>query len=124
MGRPTCGQEDYLRWRERIDGQRASGLSVEEYCRTGGFARSSFYRWIRRLREDGVPERSRSLERRGQPKSETCEPVFVPVSVKVLPVEIEFPNRCVIRVSSGISESVLAEIIRAVGGLQPQREGA
>ena len=119
MGRPPCGPEDYLRWRERIDGQRASGLSVEEYCRNGGFARSSFYRWIRRLREDGVPERSRSTEGRGQPKSEAGEPVFVPISVKALPMEIEFPNRCVVRLSSGISESLLVEIIRAVGALQP-----
>jgi hypothetical protein len=59
-----------------------------------------------------------------QSKPEACEPVFVPVSVKVLPVEIEFPNRCVVRLASGISESVLVEIIGAVGGLQPQREGA
>jgi transposase-like protein len=124
MGRPPCGPEDYLRWQERIDGQRASGLSVEEYCRCGGFARSSFYRWIRRLGEDGVPERSRSTARRGQAKSEACQPVFVPVSVKALPVEIEFPNRCMVRLSSGISESLLVEIIRAVGALQPQGEGA
>jgi hypothetical protein len=50
--------------------------------------------------------------------------VFVPVSVKALPVEIEFPNRCMVRLSSGISESLLVEIIRAVGALQPQGEGA
>ena len=122
MGRPLCGPDDYSRWRERVDRQRVSGLSVDQYCQNEGIARSSFYRWIRRLGEGGAPERSPSPDRRSPPKSEPCEPVFVPVSVKAPPVEIELPNRAVVRLSTGISEALLMEVIRAVGALRPPME--
>jgi transposase-like protein len=122
MGRPPCGPEDYSRWRERVDRQRASGLSVDQYCENEGITRSSFYRWIRRLNEGGVPERSPSADHRSPPESEPSEPMFVPVSVKAAPVEIELPNGAVVRLSTGICEALLMEVIRAVGALRPPME--
>jgi hypothetical protein len=37
-------------WRERVECQRRSGVSVAEYCRREGFSTGSFYAWRRRLR--------------------------------------------------------------------------
>lgn len=32
-------------WRVLIDGQQASGLTIETYCRREGVSTASFYRW-------------------------------------------------------------------------------
>ena len=37
-------------WRERVERQRRSGLSILEYCRREGFSAGSFHAWKRRLR--------------------------------------------------------------------------
>lgn len=36
-------------WRDRVERQRRSGLSILEYCRREGFSAGSFYAWKRRL---------------------------------------------------------------------------
>ena len=54
-------------WRQIIDGQRASGLTVAAYCRDRGIKDSAFYAWKRRLRAPA--KRNRSLAacvRRGE----------------------------------------------------------
>jgi hypothetical protein len=37
-------------WRQIIDGQRPSGLTVAAYCVERGITQGSFYTWKRRLR--------------------------------------------------------------------------
>ncbi len=37
------------RWRERIEAQRSSGLSVSEFCRREGIGKAGFYYWKRRV---------------------------------------------------------------------------
>jgi transposase-like protein len=37
-------------WRQIVDQQRASGLTVAAYCRDWGITEGSFYTWKRRLR--------------------------------------------------------------------------
>ena len=41
------GVED--RWRQRIEAQQASGLSVEKFCRRESINRCRFYLWRRRI---------------------------------------------------------------------------
>lgn len=50
-------------WRERMQRQRASGLSITEFCRREGICRVSFQAWKRRLRET-TRERG-AIQRRG-----------------------------------------------------------
>ena len=45
-------------WRQIIDGQRASGLTVAAYCLERGITQGSFYTWKRRLRAPARPTRS------------------------------------------------------------------
>jgi transposase-like protein len=123
MGRPPCGEVDERRWRERFERYRASGLGVQTFCLAEGVSRSSFYRWKRRLSEvrasaarpEGTPKR----ERMPAPTQNPAESVFVPVSVKAGPIEVELPNGAVVRLSSEISGTVLTEVIRAVGAIRP-----
>lgn len=45
------------RWRRVLDGQRASGLSVAEFCRQARVPASSFFYWRRKLGAAGAPRR-------------------------------------------------------------------
>ena len=44
-------------WRQIIDPQRPSGLTVAAYCQERGITQGSFYTWKRRLRSRAKPNR-------------------------------------------------------------------
>jgi len=44
-------------WRQIIDGQQPSGLTVAAYCRDRGITDGAFYAWKRRLRSPAKPKR-------------------------------------------------------------------
>lgn len=119
MGRPPSDLDDYLDWQQRIESQKASGLSVDAYCDQAGVSRSSFYRWIERLKS-GMPELK--TERAARDRVESGEAAFVPISLKASPVEIELPNGGIVRLPLGVGQVVLVEVIRAVGALRPWKE--
>ena len=50
MGRPASGLDEYLDWQERLESYKASGLSVDEFCLSEGIAKSTYYRWLERLK--------------------------------------------------------------------------
>ncbi len=117
MGRPPSDLDDYLDWQERLESYRASGLEVDVFCLQEGVSRSTFYRWIDRLK-DGIPE-SMGAERAARERAESGEAAFVPITLKASPVEIELPNGGVVRLPLGVGQAVLVEVIRAVGALRP-----
>ena len=55
MGRPASDLDEYLDWQERLESFQASGLEVDVFCLKEGVSRSTFYRWVDRLK-DGIPE--------------------------------------------------------------------
>ncbi len=115
-GRPSARLDDYLYWQELLENHKASGLSIDEFCADKGVSRSTFYRWVQRLR-DGIPD-SVATERVGPPLAEPAEPKFLPVSLTAPPVEIELPNGGLVRLPIGISEKVLVKVVEAVGALR------
>jgi transposase-like protein len=117
MGRPPSDLDDYLDWQERLESYKASGLSLDEFCLREGVSRSTFYRWMDQLK-DGIPE-SMVAEKEARERAESGQAVFVPISLKASPVEIELPNGGVVRLPLGIGQVVLVEVIRAVGALRP-----
>jgi len=58
-------------------------------------------------------------EKAGRERAESGEAVFVPISLKASPVVIELPNGGSVRLPLGVGQSVLVEVIRAVGALRP-----
>jgi hypothetical protein len=52
---PRPGAEE---WRQIIDGQQSSGLTVAAYCLERRITQGSFYTWKRRLRSPAKPKRS------------------------------------------------------------------
>jgi transposase-like protein len=117
MGRPPCGLDEYLEWQQRLEGFKESGLSIDLFCLQEGVSRTTFYRWSKQLR-DGIPE-SLSEEQAQRDRAETGEAVFLPITLKASPVEIELPNGGVVRLPLGVGQVVLVEVIRAVGALRP-----
>jgi transposase-like protein len=53
-------------WRQRIERQGESGLSIAEFCRREDVSAHSFYVWRRNLRRPGAQRRESRAEARGQ----------------------------------------------------------
>ena len=117
MGRPASDLDDYLDWQERLENYKASDLEVDVFCLQEGVSRSTFYRWVDRLK-DGIPE-SMEADQAARERAESGEAVFVPILLKASPVEIELPNGGIVRLPLGVGQAVLVEVIRAVGALRP-----
>ncbi len=119
-GRPSPGLDDYLYWQERLLNREASGLSIDEFCADEDISRSTFYRWIQRLK-DGIPDAVKE-EGASLTLADIAEPKFLPVSVTVSPVEIELPNGGLVRLPVGVGQAVIVDVIQAVTGLQTRRK--
>ena len=119
MGRRPSDLDDYLEWQQRLESHKGSGLTIEVFCLQEGVSRSAFHRWARQL-ADGIPE-SLKEEQAEREKAETGEAVFLPITLKASPVEIELPNGGVVRLPLGVGQAVLVEVIRAAGALRPWR---
>jgi hypothetical protein len=124
-GRPAATLDEWLDWQQRLESQQASGLSVDVYCLQEGVTRSSFYRWHDRLKS-GIPASLIEDEAdRQQAESEALdETVFLPISLKASPVEIELPNGGVVRLPLGIGQAALIAVIEAAGTLRPWKAPA
>jgi hypothetical protein len=109
--------DDYLEWQQRLENQKASGLSVDDFCLQEGISKSTYYRWFDRLR-DGIPE-TIAGEKVDREMIESGTAAFVPITLKASPVEIELPNGGVVRLPLGVGELVLVEVIRVVGAMRP-----
>ena len=117
MGRRPSDLDDYLEWQQRLENQKESGLSIEVFCLQERVSKSAFFRWARQL-ADGIPQ-SMLEEKAEREKAETGEAVFLPITLKASPVEIELPNGGVVRLPLGVGQAVLVEVIRAAGALRP-----
>ena len=119
-GRPSPGLDDYLYWQERLANREASGLSIDEFCADEDVSRSTFYRWVKRLK-DGIPDAVKE-EGESLTLADIAEPKFLPVSVTASPVEIELPNGGLVRLPVGVGQAVIVDVIQAVTGLQTKRK--
>src|SRR5688572_2540660 len=95
MGRPPSDLDDYLDWQQRLESYKASGLEVDMFCLREGVSKSTFYRWMDRLKE-GIPE-SLTQEQAAREQAEAGDALFLPVSLNASPVEIQLPNGGVVR---------------------------
>ena len=118
-GRPSPGLDDYLYWQERLASRDASGLSIEDFCADEVVSRSTFYRWVQRLK-DGIPDAVKE-EGAGPALAEMAEPKFLPVSVTASPVEIELPNGGLVRLPVGVGQAVIVGVVQAAGALRGRR---
>ncbi len=89
-------------WRDVLERQAGSGLTVRDFCDFEGVSTASFYNWRRRFADDVQPN----------------QPAFVPVSVaqpETPPVlEIVFSDAVTIRVPEGTARQTIVDALAAV----------
>jgi hypothetical protein len=108
-----------LVWQQGLENQKESGLSIELFCLQERISKSTFFRWAKHLR-DGIPE-SMLEEGADREQAELGVASFLPITLKASPVEIELPNGGIVRLPLGVSQTVLVEVICAVGAMRPWR---
>jgi hypothetical protein len=69
---------------------------------------------------EGIPEAIESPAP-SPDKAEPGESVFVPLSLKAAPVEIELPNGGLVRLPADVGRDLLVAIVRVAGSLRPWR---
>ncbi len=116
MARPKDPNLESL-WRQRLQRQATSGLSIAAFCALEGVSCASFQAWKRRLA-------ARSLPARLEP------PLFVPLQLDPHPpevgpspwprVEIELPHHVRLHFDSPPEPEWLARVVVALAGLPPQ----
>ncbi len=120
-------------WRERIEWQQWSGLTVAECCEEAGVSVASFYRWKKVLTEPQGPRQQRSTRRAevqaSGPKKRASR--FVPIALRdcsTVPgplqsiasnygssMRLELPNGVVIHVAGDLDGQRLGDVIIAAG---------
>lgn len=117
---PRRSVELERQWRERIEEQSASGLSVRVFCQAWGIAEPSFYQWRRELaRRDRHESTQPPIVASSRASSATD---FIPVSVLVSgddgrvrtdEVTIEVGG-ATIRVRGSVEEETLRRVVRVL----------
>jgi hypothetical protein len=92
-GRPPASLDEWLDWKQRLESQKTSGLSVAVFCLQEGVSRSRYFHWQRQLK-NGVPAAllEEEADRRRAESEDVSEATFLPISLQASPVEIELPN--------------------------------
>ena len=104
-------------WRQRLQRQTSSGLSIPAFCAREGVSSASFHSWKRRLTAPSLPARP-------QP------PLFVPLHLDPsagqadpLPaggVELELPHQVRLRFDAPPEPDWLVRVVAALAGLASQ----
>ena len=95
-------------WRELIEAQAASGVSIGAYCRRRGVSTASFYAWRRRMAEQATP---RFLPVRVAKVALSNEP-----SAPRPAVELERTDGVRIRVFDGARRETICDVLAALDG--------
>lgn len=99
--------------------QTESGLTVKEFCSNEVIAPSTFYHWQKKLKKLGrLPGFIPVIvdTRAGLPQDKFTEGHFLSnpgphIESDVFPIEIEFPNKTIIRIKSGLDLSLLKALV-------------
>jgi len=108
-------------WRDLVERQPTSGLSVARFCADAGVSQNAFYVWKKRLLTTAQQDRAAMPRRKHQRKKAVAKSI---VPVRVIPdvshqqptakaIEIAWPNGIAIRIPTGCDSKTL----RGVFGL-------
>jgi putative transposase len=106
-------------FKELLDRQQASGLSVKDFCFNEGMSKSSFYYWRRKLQQPRGPKSfiplviKSSPTNLGRQSSKAPQPPSTSVQYPQddLSMEIVFPNGTKLRVKNNPDLSFLKSLI-------------
>jgi transposase-like protein len=133
MAGRTSGEREQF-WRDLIERQPASGVSIARFCKQVGVSANSFFVWKRRLRPQmgrarrGKPtSRSRAFANSTRSNSPAAAATLVPVRLLADPdrsraphvavIEVEWPNGLVLRVPAECNGRVVRDVVKALASL-------
>ena len=90
-------------WRERIEAQERSGVSVKQFCEQQGFTEQSFYFWRKRLRRQ-TPLRFALVERVGTQREPAAEAAL----------ELVLATGERLRIGAGVDPATLRKVLEAL----------
>ena len=101
--------ERELRWREILERQGSSGLSVRKFCASEGISEPSFYAWRKKFRQ-----RVKDGERRADEPDQSH--LFVPLTLlnATGTLEIIHPTGCRIQVPGNVDPEALRTVIEVL----------
>jgi hypothetical protein len=103
--------EKELRWRDIMDRQADSGLSIRRFCANEGISQPSFYAWRRKIREqNGTDTRPRKSSRR---MDEPGSAAFIPLKLldSAGTLEVIHPLGCQVRISGVVNTIALKQVL-------------
>ena len=101
----------WYKWRDLIERQRASGLSVAGFCRRDGVAASSFFAWKRKLGSSPATPAFVEATVAG------TRPPPTPAARSAGRIEVRLRGGRRVRVGRGFDRDLLAEVVVALEGL-------
>lgn len=115
MGRKKNIERE-LRWRELVDRQASSGLSVRAFCSELGISQPSFYAWRKRLR--GRESADRRGDRPSVKKEAEGGSKFIPVRLleSVSSLVVVHPLGYQVRVTGDVNLTVLRQVLDVLDG--------
>lgn len=104
--------EKELRWRDIINRQPGSGLSIRKFCANEGISQPSFYLWRRKLRE-GTVNGTRSRKSRRRMNEPGGNGAFIPLKLldTAGTLEVIHPLGCQVRITGAVNTSVLKQVL-------------
>jgi hypothetical protein len=90
-------------WRELIEAQQRSGVSVRRFCEEQGFTEQSFYFWRKRLRKQ-TPMRFALVETRGTRREHAAEATL----------ELVLTTGERLRIGAGVDPAALRKVLEAL----------
>lgn len=101
-------------WRELVEGQQRSGVSIRQWCHRHGVSEPSFYFWRRELAE--------------RSHCRVAGPQLVPVEIspsspiRSADLEIELPGPVIVRVRAGCDAELLRQTLSLLCGSGQEAE--
>jgi transposase-like protein len=102
-------------WRERLEQQQQSGLSVRAFCSQHNLTVPSFYAWRRTLRQRaGAAANPSSADGPPSPGPAAGQPFFVPLRLAptaTTALELLLPGGLLLRVPTGFDADTLRRLL-------------
>ena len=107
-------QDREVHWREVLERQAESGLSVAAFCRHESVSAPSFYFWRRRLQEPEATGNGQADRAAAAVSSRQLIPVHIASAAPAAAVRILLPQGVSLETSAGIDDRRLADLLRAL----------
>jgi hypothetical protein len=111
------GADREMRWREIVNRQARSGLSIREFCANEKVSEPSFYAWRKKFREQ-ENEVTRGRKPRRSPDEPDNRGLFVPLQLvdSVETLEVIHPQGYRVRVIGDVNVTALRHVIEILDG--------